>query len=579
MTGGEKMAKKDDSKLEYLQMPLPSGRKYYKMTKRAWSGLNLKQTVDTGMMTTALDVSTAEYPHLVPAQSLYMASGRQKSGQWGYANPIGLFGFDDFIIVIYRDGGSIKLDYLPLDENGEIPKDSDNYMTKVYTGVLKAKGAGKADEYPRCVVQFNRYDAPTDPTQGGYTKRLLIFPDKLAMNFDIDNDNITIDKLSVDIREYCNDTEPYFPPETANHSYYYKNTSEAAKAADTLYGAAVYRYVEDDEDSDNSGWKICVPPAFPDIEYATVHLSRLFGVSKDRVYASGFNDYSNWNMDTVNEYNESNAWCSTAQSNTKADGDFKGITNYQGHIVCFKHDFMHEIYSTKNPFRIHDIYAEGAVSNSSIQEVDGKLIFVSDDAVKIYTGSNPRIISDVLNVKRFENVTSGSDGRNYYISFSDENASNHLYVYDTYNGYWSELDAIVPMVGFANNKKGMYALDNAGSIWRLDSGKYTSHWVSETDLITNETVDIKHIRKIQMLALIPEGSELDVYILYDNEVFDENKSHHVYTSAGKGYGLKPIRVKPRQTANYGIKLHIEGRYYVKVYELELCIEQGGDLYV
>ena len=50
----------------------------------------------------------------------------------------------------------------------------------------------------------------------------------------------------------------------------------------------------------------------------------------------------------------------------------------------------------------------------------------------------------------------------------------------------------------------------------------------------------------------------------------------MYQSTGSG--LKPIRVKPRKTANYGIKLHVEGEGYVKLYELELFIENGGDLY-
>ena len=80
-----------------------------------------------------------------------------------------------------------------------------------------------------------------------------------------------------------------------------------------------------------------------------------------------------------------------------------------------------------------------------------------------------------------------------------------------------------------------------------------------------------------MFADIATGANIKAYILYDDEEFDEDTSHLVYESTG--YGQKAIRVKPRKTASYGIKLHIEGYGYVKLYELELFMENGGDLYV
>ena len=111
----------------------------------------------------------------------------------------------------------------------------------------------------------------------------------------------------------------------------------------------------------------------------------------------------------------------------------------------------------------------------------------------------------------------------------------------------------------------------------MDTDDYSHGWSFETDLITNKTVNIKHIKKLQMLVDIAENANMQVYILYDNEEFDKNTSHCVYTS--KRYGRLPIRVKPRKTANYGFKLHFEGEGYVKLYELEIFVEAGGDMYV
>lgn len=550
------MAKKKENKLTYLQMPLPNGKKHYKMTKRSWSGLNYRQTIDTGALSMENNISTLETPYLVPSQ-------RRISILDDYTRPISMFGFDDFLLVIYRSGTSIYVDYITYDA------DEDEYTT--YTGTLQNGGASSADEYPRCVVQFNVYDTPTDPVSGKYVKKLLIFPDKKSIDFEITENDFDIKDMSVLIKEYTNSTKEadgtYPPPSTASHNYYYRNT----------YNSEVYKWVDDMSDSEKSGWKVSIPPAMPDIKYAAVHLSRLFGVDDDRVYASGYNDYTNWNLDTVDEYNESNAWCSPAQSNTKAGGVFTGIANFQGHIVCFKRDFMHEIYNTKNPFRIQDIYAEGAIDHRTIQDVDGRLIFVSEDDVKIYTGSNPRIIGYYLNMPEYVNAVSGTDGRCYYLYCEDADENKRLFVYDTIAEHWSEQAIYDTVLSFAHNKNGMYMLCDDGYIYKMDSGNYRHSWSFETDLITNETVNIKHIKKIQMFADIASGANIKAYILYDDEEFDEDTSHLVYESTG--YGQKAIRVKPRKTASYGIKLHIEGYGYVKLYELELFMENGGDLYV
>ena len=79
-----------------------------------------------------------------------------------------------------------------------------------------------------------------------------------------------------------------------------------------------------------------------------------------------------------------------------------------------------------------------------------------------------------------------------------------------------------------------------------------------------------------MLTDIAEGAHIKVYFLYDDEEFNEETSHLVYSSTKTG--RVPIRVKPRKTAHYGIKVHVEGYGFVRLYELELLLEHGGDLY-
>ena len=503
------MAKKKENELTYLQSPRPEGQKYYKSTKVSFSGLNKRQTLDTGALSYEKNISTVEAPYLIPSpkpKDLDIDVYKTSSSLVESFSIIDIFGFDDFIVVVFSISKAVYINFV--DDKGIFA-----------SGTLDNTG----NFAHRSIVQFNVYDTPTDVVGGEYVKKLLIFPDKKSVDFEVERNYTTPTALT-----------------------------PASLETNTL--------------------------KIPTLKYATVHLSRVFGVDDDRVYASGFNDYANWNLDTAEEYNESNAWCSPAQSNVKADSKFTGITTYQNHVVCFKRNFMHEIYNTKNPFRIQDIYAEGTIDNRTIQDVDGRLIFVSEDNVKIYTGSNPKIISYYLNIPKYDKAISGQDGRNYYL-YVESGDNKYFFVYDTMFDVWSERDVTKygEIRGFANNSQGVY-MATASNIYKLNTNDYEGQeWSFETDLTTNNTVDIKHIKKLQMFGDFI-NCDLDVYILYDDEVFNEDTSHKVYSRKDLN-GKKPIRVKPRNTAHYGYKLHFDGKGYAKLYELEIFTQQGGDLYV
>ena len=85
-----------------------------------------------------------------------------------------------------------------------------------------------------------------------------------------------------------------------------------------------------------------------------------------------------------------------------------------------------------------------------------------------------------------------------------------------------------------------------------------------------------------MFADMNEGSSLRVYLLYDDEKFNDKdeefkQKHLVYEGAGEG--RKAIRFKTRMTAHYGFKLHVSGSGYIRLYEAEIAVENGGELFV
>ena len=61
------MAKKKENALSYLQMPLPEGQKKGKMTKLDWSGINYRNTKDTGEISKEMNISTYSAPYLTPS--------------------------------------------------------------------------------------------------------------------------------------------------------------------------------------------------------------------------------------------------------------------------------------------------------------------------------------------------------------------------------------------------------------------------------------------------------------------------------------------------------------------------------
>ena len=567
------MAKKQD-KLTFMQMPLPQGQNSYKLTKVNWQGLNKAQTIDTGVLSAESNISTDDAPYLTPSQKRISVG----NGYFYPKYPISMFAFDDFYVVVYRESTAIKMDYVTstatytgtlraagvigtmtanitdysatvtgavkvtntahglvtgdnitityttnYNNSYDITRiDADNFYIKApYIGTGELIGAWVLTDLPRTIVKFNVYTYPTgqegNVLAGSYTKKLLIFPDKKSIDFTI-SANFTPDSMT----------------------------------------------------------------NVPTLKYATVYNSRVFGVDNDRVYASGFNDYTNWTLDTSLVSSANNAWVSPAQGNTKANGSFTGITTFDNHVVCFKHDYMHQINNNKNPFRIQDIYAEGAIDNRSIQNVDGNLIFVSADNVKMYTGGNPRIIGLDLNIDKYTKAVSGTDNIKYYLYCRDSIGAHRLFVYDTRFRQWAEEFINFEILSFAFNNNGMYCLAKEGMLYKIDSGIYTNQfWYCETDLYIGKSIDIKHISKIQLLADIAANSTLYIYCLYDDEEFNVNTTQQVYayTNTSGSSKRQPIRIIPRQTASYGFKLRISGIGYSKLYQLELFLRQGGELYV
>lgn len=294
------------------------------------------------------------------------------------------------------------------------------------------KLADGEDRRERSIVQFNVYDDPTAVT-GKFVKKLLVFPDKKTLDYDIAS-NFTL-----------------------------------ATMPDSVV---------------------------PNIDYATVFNARLFGVKDGKIYASAFNSYANWDLDTAENYSEANAWMSETQSNPKAQNSFVALTVYDGHPVGFKPDYMQTIYNTKNPFRVVDIGEFGCVSNRAHCQCLGALFFASYDGVYMYTGGYPSRISDKLSPKDY----TGAE----LVSYDDEvymNLGGTVYTYSVKNGAWARGEIFGTDYGFGNmvaTAEGVYIF-GGNAIFKLRSGSsYYSADISVAN-VAMSTTDAKRPKEIALL--------------------------------------------------------------------------------
>ena len=648
------MAKKKEQGRQYLQSPLPQGQKYYSLKKISWSGMNLRQELDTGELSMESNISTDEAPYLTPCEMPAMLTVAKDcisnngiyypyySDDSNPRLPIGLFCFSDLLYVVFM--GELDGSYATILDVVSINDDGNTRPYKITNSTSLSTGA--VNRVQHSIVNFNKYSnsidsgssAVTGVTNAQYDRVMVMFPERMTIEvildigeldslgsihvgYDFTTGNNGNDYLNgryhgfpratdINMARYNNKIMSFFRITNDDRTIYYLFRAKAW--VDNEGNHITYTCIETSNDK-YPGAKLLENPEMPDMDYATVFQSRLFGVGNGRVYASGYNDYANWQLDTSSSFNSSNAWMSASQSNTKAGGEFTGITTFGNHVIAFKKDFVHEITNTKNPFRIVDVFACGTIDNRSVQDVNGTLIFVSSGNVYAYTGSAPRDMGYKLGIDKFSYAVSGTDGRRYYLycedgDDTDENGygKGHFFVYDSYFGAWSErsLDpfdilgiaeedpSLIPktrFISFANSSYGMLVLCQNGYIFMLNTDNYSdTAWSFETDLITRlsgssaayGTENIKHIRKVQMLADVAEDAYFKVYALYNGEAFDSKASQLLYDSSARGRsGRVAVRVKLRRSANYSTKLHFEGHGYVKLYELELLTEAGGDLYV
>lgn len=433
----------------FLKATKPSVSKgISRSAKIQWHGLNMNAHADTG--------------YIVDGRNFYItADGTLRAvdepalfDDAHLGTPLALCGIDGKLFYVYDDGADITV----------IRYDGDRKDDVVI-------GANESDA-PRSLARYNVWTGGSDIVSGEYKPRLLVYPDKVWLDFvntwsdktQIQRYKIikkTTTKTRVSQKTYNTEISDG-TPEKKGEWIYNENTGsymfysipdgegwhDEANTHEEVYGYADEKYnieasvpetktdttysVEEAGRPDGTSFRMLTvettttttsesyefvkdeTSSVPNADFIAPWNNRIFGVDGTKIFASAAGSYVDYDLDTADDFDGNNAWYSATQSG----GDFTHICTYGGRPVAFKADMLYELYNDKNPFRIKEISRIGTFNGASVCEVNSTLFYASKDGIYAYGGSYPRSVSEgfidkaKLDTGRFTGCAAGTyDGK------------------------------------------------------------------------------------------------------------------------------------------------------------------------
>lgn len=374
-----------------------------------------------------------------------------------------------------------------------------HYIKNGHIEMCALESGESTDEYT--VVRFNQYSDPQDPLGGSYLHYAVIFPENKLL--ELDEDCIVMTPLS------------------------------------------------------EGGVKI------PPIHHACVHLSRIFGVAGDHIYASAYNDPTDWNVDTADDTGAANAWAAVVQSNTRATGDFTALTVYDGQVLAMKRDFCHIIHNNKNPFRVADLFSVGTVSGKSLAEIDNRLFFAGARGVYCYNGSEATEIGAPLGLSDYSGALAATHGGLYYLYVP---SVDHIYVYDPVNTAWARLpfSAQSRLVSMTANDTTCYFFTEDGKIYSTENAEH-QNFLCSTAYTTFGTTLSRRVSQISVLMTAEEDATLAI----QSKDTSERPVEILYC---KGDGkTRVVRSRVFTPSDRGYRLVLSGTGKVHIHHIELTV--------
>jgi len=314
----------------------------------------------------------------------------------------------------------------------------------------------------------------------------------------------------------------------------------------------------------------------PDIISVCENENRLWGITKDTIYASCPGDIFNWN---VYDGIDSDAYAVTPGS----AGNLTGCISYRGYPIFMKVEHIYKTYgSIPSDFQVMGSASLGlAEGSANSMAVAGEVLYyLGRNGIMAYSGGIPQSVSDAFGMDRFKNAVAGSDGLKYYVSMEGEDGTAWLYVYDTLKRTWHKEDQ-TRVTHFASWKGNLYFLNEKGEIWITGNiqdppedaaEEMDIPFMTEFSDFTDDDPNKKGVGKLQLRVELERDAELIVKIQFDSDgVWREVKSL-VGTDPKRSYYLPIV---PRRCDHYRIRL--EGTGECRIYSMAREYYSGSEL--
>lgn len=324
---------------------------------------------------------------------------------------------------------------------------------------------------------------------------------------------------------------------------------------------------------------ITVKRQMPNMDFVIESGNRLWGCRYgvalngevvNEIYASKLGDFKNWHCYAGISTDSYAATVGT-------DGAFTGAVTHLGYPLFFKETCVHKVYGNfPSNYQIQTTNCRGVQhgSSGSLAIVNETLFYKSARAVCAYDGSLPVEISAALGEESYYNAVAGALGNKYYISMSDANEQQHLFVFDTVKGMWHREDD-TKAIGFCTSRGELFYIDSTDKKIKTVMGSFPSEvkndieWMAETGVIGTDHPDKKYISRIDVRMLLDINSEVRFYIQYDSI----GEWIPLYTMRGTALRSFTVPIRPRRCDH--LRLRIEGKGDAKIYSIAKTTEQGS----
>lgn len=339
----------------------------------------------------------------------------------------------------------------------------------------------------------------------------------------------------------------------------------------------------------DSVWQLQIARLMPDLDYVCQCGNRVWGCrygsdgnggTLNEIYSSALGDFRNW-------YKYTGLTTDSYAVSVGEDGVWTGCIAYQGHPVFFKENHIYTIYgSYPAEYQLYIKSARGVQQGSyrSLAIVNEYLLYKSAADVVVYDGTNPVSISQPLgrDTHFYDAVAGGTLGK-YYIQMQTIRGRYYYFVYDMATNLWMREDADIHIHEFTTSESGQIYAHTGSEIYGIGSndnslflhqlvGEEYVQWWAETGDIGIEFPDQKKISRLQIRAYVPAKSEIQVWVSFDGQQFEEK---------GVIRGTDSIRTavisfSPMPCDTYRIRF--VGHGDVRIYTMTTTYDSDGGLY-